>query len=177
MNADFNQDHFALFGLPRRFRLDDAALDSAYRKVASEVHPDRYAHAGDAEKRLALMMATRVNEAYRMLRAPLARARYLLSLAGVDTQEETNTSMPPDFLMAQMEWREAVGDARAARDVGALEEVSANLARERRGYEAELAEALDDRSDTVSAALLVRKLRFLEKLEQEAGDAIEALLF
>ena len=48
-------------------------------------------------------------KAYQTLRNPLKRARYLLSLHGVDTQEETNTAMPMDFLMQQMEWREARG--------------------------------------------------------------------
>lgn len=177
MSADFSQDHFSLFQLPRCFRLDQAALDAAWRIAAAAVHPDRFAAATDAEKRVALMRATRVNEAYQTLKAPVARARYLLQLAGVDTAEDTNTSMPPAFLMAQMEWRENIGDARAAQDVAALERLSHTLRQDVAALVNELAEALDGQQDHAAAALLVRKLRFLEKLDQEIGDAIEALLY
>ncbi|HJV07697.1 MAG TPA: Fe-S protein assembly co-chaperone HscB [Chromobacteriaceae bacterium] len=176
MHVDFSQDHFSLFGLPARFALDLPALEQAWRTAAAEVHPDRYASHGEAEKRMALMMATRVNEAYRTLKSPLARARYLLQLRGVDTQEETNTSMPTDFLMAQMEWREGIEDAKAAGDVDALEALSRDLRGETRQLENLLEQALDQQADLDAAALLVRKLRFLEKLEQEIGDAIETLL-
>ncbi|MBI3146871.1 MAG: Fe-S protein assembly co-chaperone HscB [Pseudogulbenkiania sp.] len=177
MNFDFKQDHFSLFGLPRQFALDAGQLDSAWRTVAAQVHPDRFASASDAEKRAALMMATHANEAYRTLKSPLARARYLLLLAGVDTQEDTNTSMPTDFLMAQMEWREAIGDAKDGRDVEALEKLAHELRSDAASLQQHLKAALDDAGDLDGAAVLVRKLRFLEKLEQEIGDAIESLLF
>lgn len=176
MNPDFNQSHFALFGLPERFVLDREALDRAWRSVAAEVHPDRFANAGDAEKRVALMMSTRVNEAYRTLRSPLARARYMLSLVGVDTQEDTNTSMPADFLMQQIEWREAIEDAAAGRDAPALERLAHELAQAAQRLEQALEQALDHDGDHAGAALLVRKLRFLEKLGQEIDDAMELAL-
>lgn len=176
MNAAFNQNHFALFGLPQRFRQDRAELDQAWRTVAAEVHPDRYAHAGEAEKRVALMMATRVNEAYQTLRSPVARARYLLSLAGVDTQEESNTSMPADFLMAQIEWREAIEDAQSAKDPAALDQLASTLRQETRELEQALETALDQSGDLDLATLLVRKCRFMEKLGQEIDDAAENVL-
>jgi len=177
MSADFSQDHFALFQLPRCFRIDSARLDSAWRTAAAAAHPDRFAAASDAEKRVALMQATRINEAYQTLKSPVDRARYLLQLAGVDTAEETNTSMPAAFLMAQMEWREAIGDARAAANVDALESLSRQLRADVKALEAELADALDSQADHQAAALAVRKLRFLEKLEADLGEALEALLF
>ncbi|OVE48787.1 Fe-S protein assembly co-chaperone HscB [Chromobacterium violaceum] len=174
MNHDFNQDFFSLFGLPRRFAIDAAGLDAAWRAAAAQVHPDRYAASSDADKRSALMLATRVNEGYQTLKSPLNRARYLLQLSGVDTQEENNTRMPADFLMAQMEWRESIDDARA--DVDALESLSRRLRGEVRDLQTELEAALDARADLDAAAVLVRKLRFMEKLDQEIGDAIESLL-
>lgn len=174
---NFNQDFFALFNLPRRFALDRSALDSAYRQIQGEVHPDRFAARPDAERRLALQWATRANEAHQTLRQPLARARYLLALAGVDTAEDTNTAMPAEFLMLQMEWREAMMDARAARDADALETLIREVRADARALEAELAVALDDSGDFAAAASLVRKLRFLEKLEADLGEALEALLF
>ena len=174
---DFNQDFFTLFQLPRRFALDRAALDAAYRRIQGEVHPDRFAASPEAERRLALQWATRANEAHQTLRQPLARARYLLALAGVDTAEDTNTAMPAEFLMLQMEWREAMMDARAARDADALETLIREVRADARALEAELAVALDDSGDFAAAASLVRKIRFQEKLEADLGEALEALLF
>lgn len=174
---DFNQDFFTLFQLPRRFALDRTALDAAYRRIQGEVHPDRFVASPEAERRLALQWATRANEAHQTLRQPLARARYLLALAGVDTAEDTNTAMPAEFLMLQMEWREAMMDARAARDADALETLIREVRADARALEAELAVALDDSGDFAAAASLVRKLRFLEKLEADLGEALEALLF
>ena len=92
---DFNADHFILFGLPRSYRLDPLVLDKRYREIQSEVHPDRFAQAGDSERRLSLQWATRVNEAYQTLRKPLPRAQYLLSLSGHDVDGHSNTAMPP----------------------------------------------------------------------------------
>ncbi|QNM98029.1 Fe-S protein assembly co-chaperone HscB [Chitinimonas koreensis] len=173
---DFSLDHFRLFGLPRAFAVDAQALEAAYRALQSQYHPDRAASLGDADKRLALQAATRINEAFQTLKSPLARGRYLLQLAGVDTQEETNTAMPVDFLMAQMEWREAIGEAKQAGDADALDKLAAGLRRERRALEDELGMLLDQRQAHAEAATAVRKLKFMAKLDQEIGDAIDALI-
>ncbi len=111
-DAAIPRNHFELLGLPVSYTVDAAALDDAYRELQGRVHPDRFASASEAERRVAMQWATRANEAYRTLRNPIDRARYLLGLKGFDTGEESNTSMPPDFLMQQMEWRESVEDGR-----------------------------------------------------------------
>jgi molecular chaperone HscB len=170
---DFSRNHFELLGVPARYALDAADLERGYRELQSQVHPDRFASASEAERRVAMQWATRANEAYRTLRDPVARARYLLSLKGFDTGEESNTSMPPDFLMQQMEWREAVGDAREARDAVALEQLRKDLAGARAEMLSMLARALDGDANYDAGCSLVRKLRFLEKLEQEIDDALE----
>ena len=99
-----SRSYFALFALPDRFELDESALDTAYRTLQSQVHPDRFAHASDAERRVAMQRATEANEAYRTLRSPLRRAMYLLSLRGIDVQSETSTKMEPAFLAQQLEF-------------------------------------------------------------------------
>ncbi|WP_137939040.1 Fe-S protein assembly co-chaperone HscB [Chitinivorax sp. B] len=176
MSIDFRQNHFELFGLPVRFELDLSALEQAYRRVQSEVHPDRYAHLSDAEKRRSLQWATQTNEAYQTLRKPLSRARYLLHLAGVDTQEETNTAMPSEFLMAQMEWREAIMEAKFSQNVAELEQLSRRLRHEVNDLHHTLHTLLDEEGRTDLAATTVRKLRFMEKLDEEIGNAIDATL-
>jgi molecular chaperone HscB len=172
---DFNDDHFALFELPRRFGLDAAALDKRYREIQAQVHPDKFAQAGDAERRLSLQWATRVNEAYQTLKKPLSRARYLLHLADHDVDAESNTAMPPEFLIEQMEWREAVAEARLAREHAELEQLHHRVKqRMTRRYE-QLAELLDERHDYPAAADRVRRLMFLEKLLSEIDDAMVSL--
>ncbi len=175
MSIDIQQDYFALFDLPRRYRIDESALEVAWHGLQAEIHPDRFAASPDAEKRRAMQWAARVNEAFLALRKPLLRARYLLELAGVDAGLETNTAMPSEFLMEQMEWREAVEESRAGGDVDALEQLHQRLCAHTREAFASLARTLDDEHDYVAAAGMVRQLMFVEKLRQEIDDALEAL--
>ena len=169
---DFQQNHFQLFGLPQSYAIDATQLDQHYRALQAQVHPDKSAHLSEAEQRLAMQHSTQVNEAYQTLRNPLKRARYLLSLHGVDTQEDTNTAMPVDFLMEQLEWREAVAEAD---DVSVLEELEARLHRETRALEDELAGKIDTEKNYADAAGLVRKLRFMEKLAEDIHFAYDAI--
>lgn len=168
------QNHFELFGLPARFDVDMAALDAAYREVQGRVHPDRFVNATDAEKRVAMQWATRANEAYQTLRNPQKRAQYLCELNGVDLQTESNTAMPMAFLMQQMEWREALGDARAAKDAEALDELDAQVRGERKQMLARVGEQLDA-GEFQKAAEGVRALMFLDKFGDEVQYAFEAL--
>lgn len=162
-------------GLPAAFAVDAARLERGYRELQSRVHPDKFAAAPAAERRVAMQWATRANEAYRTLRDPVSRARYLLSLKGYDTGEETNTAMPPDFLMQQMELREAAAEARSARDSRALEGLRLSIAAGREDMLRLLGRALDADRNYDAGCSLVRKLRFLEKVDEELDDALEAL--
>jgi molecular chaperone HscB len=172
---DFKADHFALFGVKPAFRLDLSDLDSRYRDIQAQVHPDRFAHAGEAERRLSMQWATHANEAYQTLKRPLERAKYLLHLAGHDIQAESNTAMPADFLMEQMEWREAVMDARNGGDHHELEHLHNRLRGDVTNSYDELAQLLDDSGDHTQATDRVRRLMFLEKLLYEIDDALASL--
>ena len=173
VNRGLTQNHFELLGLPARFAVDPARLEHGYRELQSQVHPDRFAVASEPERRVAMQWATRANEAYRTLRDPLERARYLLHLKGYDTGEETNTAMPPDFLMQQMEWREAVAEARAAHDARGLRKLHTDLAELRADMLRLLERALDADANFDAGCSLVRKLRFLDKLEEEIDEALQ----
>jgi molecular chaperone HscB len=168
------QNHFELFNLPARFEVDQTALDAAYREVQGRVHPDRFVNATDAEKRVAMQWATRANEAYQTLRIPQKRAQYLCELNGADLQTESNTAMPMEFLMQQMEWREALGDARAAKDAEALDALDEQVRRERKERLAQIGKQLDA-GDYDAAAQGVRALMFLDKFGDEVQYAFEAL--
>lgn len=168
------QDYFSLFGLPRQQDVAADQLELLYRDIQARVHPDKHAHQSDSDKRLAMQWATRVNEAYLILKDPLKRARYLLELSGHDVRLETNTAMPPEFLMAQMELREAVAEAKSAGALEALDDQHRRLKKEIRGEYAELQAALDSQ-DFNRAGALVRQLMFQEKLLQEIDDALAHL--
>jgi molecular chaperone HscB len=136
------------------------------------VHPDRFANSGDAERRASMQMTTQVNEAHRTLKSPVQRARYILELNGIDVGFETNTVMPADFLMEQMELREALEGARDAEALGVLER---KIFDDKQVIEAQIAQRIDVARDYSGASDLVRKLMFLEKLDEEINAAYEEL--
>ena len=163
-----------MFGLPMRFAVDPAQLDAAFREVQGQVHPDKHAAAGDAGRRVAMQWSTRANEAYQTLKHPLKRATYLLELRGADIGAENNTAMEPAFLMQQMEWREAVEDATAAKNVDALDQLLGDLREEKKQRYAKLGALLESGADA-PAVEAVRQLMFLEKVEEDIGSSIEEL--
>ncbi len=168
------QNHFELFQLQQRFAIDMSALNAAYHEVQNRVHPDKFAHATNAEKRVAMQWATRANEAFQTLKHPLKRATYLCELNGVDLQTESNTAMPREFLMQQMEWREALDDAKAGKDIYALEKLDAELKAARKAEVAQIGDLLDA-ADFTQAAQGVRQLMFLEKFGEEIDGALQHL--
>ena len=172
---DLKQDYFALFGLVPAFSIDMERLEQAYIDIQARVHPDRFAHLSDTEKRLSMQWATHANEAFRTLKSPLNRGHYLLELRGVDPGFDTNTAMAPDFLMEQMEWREGVAEARSAGNHHELEHLHHRLGEQMRGAYDELGDLFDNAPDYATAADRVRRLMFLEKLLHEIDDAIVAL--
>ncbi len=119
-----------------------------------------------------MQMTTQVNEAHRTLKSPVQRAKYLLELNGVDVGFETNTAMPPEFLMQQMELRDRLEQARDADALGLLEKELSAL---KESMEARIAEFIDARRDFRGASSPVRELMFLEKLDEEINAAYEAL--
>jgi molecular chaperone HscB len=165
------RNFFDLFGLAPAFAIETEALERSYREIQSRVHPDRFAAAGDAERRASLQWTTRVNEAYRTLKDPVQRGRHLLELHGVDVAFETNTQMPPEFLMQQMELRERLEEATERKDATALDELRRELVASKRALERDIAVAIDANNDYAGAVGLVRKLMFLDRLDAEVDAA------
>jgi molecular chaperone HscB len=175
MNPDFRHDHFQLFGLPVAYAIDLAVLESHYRELQTKVHPDRFSRGSEAEKRLAMQWATRVNEGYQTLRKPLSRAVYLLSLRGIEALSERHTAIAPGFLMQQMDWREAIAEARAAADQTALDAVARELRDEIARLEARLHVQLDSARDDAAAAESARQYTFMLKLLDDVRAAQDHL--
>jgi molecular chaperone HscB len=169
-------DHFALLNVPQLQALDGVRLDANYHQLQGRVHPDRHLSASDADRRLAMQWASRVNEAFKTLRDPLSRANYLLKLKGHDTDLESNTAMSVEFLMAQMEHREAVAAARENSDGKALDKLRQTLDNEMTLAHMKLVDLIDQQADYSAALKLVRQLMFKKKLISEIDDALEAVV-
>ena len=96
------QNYFELFNLPERFQLDLEILQENYRAIQKEIHPDRFATSSENEKVQSMIKSTQANDAYQTLKSPIKRAKYILSLH----KSVEKITLPPDFLMQQMEWEE-----------------------------------------------------------------------
>ena len=165
---------FALFGLPERFEVDAAALDAKWKQLQGAAHPDRFATETAAAQRVAMQWAVRINEAYRRLKNPLARAAYLCSLHGVDLQAESNTAMPAAFLMQQMEWRDTLSEAAS---LAAVDTLSDEVVASRNATLASLRSRIDDAAnvDWRAVADTVRGLMFVDKFMSDIDKRVDAL--
>jgi molecular chaperone HscB len=163
-------DDFAVLGLQRRHAVDLEMLDERRRVLQAKVHPDRFAASDAATQRQAMQLSMRVNEAWRRLRHPVQRAAYLCGLMGVPVDAERNTAMPRDFLMQQMQWREALDDASSAQ---ALEGLRAQVANDESRLLERVRQRLDVDGDAKAAAEDVRALMFLGKFRADVEHRIE----
>ena len=169
---------FELFGLQPTFALDRAQLDLQWKSLQREAHPDRFASEGASAQRIAMQWSVRINEAYNRLKDPLKRAAYLCELNGAAVNAENNTSMPPAFLMQQMEWREALDDCKAIKVVDSKIESLEKLLGEVDASQAQVLKqmaALIDVDHNFAAAVgQVRALMFIDKFSQEVQHQLDA---
>ncbi len=170
-----NHSYFELFGLTPQFNLDLSQLESNYRSIQSASHPDRFVTASPAEKLRSMQTATLANEAYQALKNPANRAQYLLALQGIDAIAETNTAMPADFLMQQMEWREAIDNAKQAKDIDALDALLAEMQQEARTLQTSLIDLIDVKKNLPLAVDATRKLIFIDKVFADIKQLIARL--
>ena len=165
-------DYFALFQLKPQFKIDRQALESAYLTVQQKVHPDMHAQASDSDKRVSMQLSALANSAYRTLMNPIQRGLYMCSRNRVDPQLETNTAMPAQFLMQQMEWRETLDDVRD--QPTELDELYKEVEQTRVNLLKEVELAIDEANDFDLAAKQLRALLFIDKFSAELEDAISA---
>ena len=163
---------FELFGVPVQFAQDRAALDARWKELQREAHPDKFAAQGAAAQRVAMQWSVRINEAYQRLKDPLRRASYLCELHGAPIQAEKNTAMPHDFLVQQMQLREALDDAQTVED---LEDIASESLLTAEKQLSKIEHALDISKDFAAAAQQVRSLMFIERFASEVDARIDRL--
>jgi molecular chaperone HscB len=165
---------FELFRVKQQFAQDSAVLDSRWKDLQRQAHPDKFSAQGEAAQRIAMQWSVRINEAYQRLKDPLRRAAYLCELTGAPINAHSNTAMPGAFLMQQMQWREDLDDATNPQAIEALRD---NVEEYRRALLSDCADQLDTRHDPAAAALSVRALMFIEKLLRDLDQRSEQFDF
>ena len=170
MNLQSND--FELFNIPMQFAQDRTVIDSRWKELQREAHPDKFAAQGGAAQRVAMQWSVRINEAYQRLKQPLSRASYVCELRGAPIQAENNTAMPTWFLMQQMEWREALDEANTLQ---AVEEIAVTVNKNGRDLLLKIEHVLDVEKNFIAAAELVRSLMFIERFAREVDARIDQL--
>lgn len=174
-------DHFAIFGLPRRFGIALPALEKRFRELSFQVHPDRFARKAPKERRIALERSTALNDAYRTLKNSLLRATYLLKLNGLKVESDSGGSamgaLPPEFLEEIMDLREGLMEAQADGDTEAARKLLDRV-QDRRGQaiatvDAELRDlpsppASPDPVRLATAGAALAKIRYYDRFVAEA---------
>lgn len=160
MKPASEQTYFSLFSIEPIFAVDVAALEQKYFALQRQYHPDRFVGKPEEERRRALNLSMQVNDAYHILKDPLKRAQYLLSLNGIQVNGEKDTIKPTQPLLIElMELREQLeeGDVAAlAADVAALQ--AQTLAALERAFTAD---------DLTAAAHQAIRLNYLTKLTRD----------
>ena len=124
--------YFSIFALPPHLAVDTAALEKSFYALSRKLHPDRFAARPPAEQEAALAESSRLNDAYRTLRDPIARTEYLLKLEGVELEEQSRAAtdaakaagtqkkqvVPADLLEEAFELNMQLEEMRAAKKMG-----------------------------------------------------------
>jgi molecular chaperone HscB len=170
MSPAADKNYFELYGLPASFNIDLADLADRYRNLARATHPDRFAGGSDAERRVAIQMTAVLNEAFRVLKHPIARAQYLLELRGTGALE---ADVAAAFLVEQMELRERLESARGDRD--GLAQLAIDVGQQLRDREQALATYLAaDTWQATQARRTLQEMQYLDKLRQQLIELEEA---
>ena len=160
-----SRDYFELFGLPAQFDINIDDLAVRFRKLQMRFHPDKFVSAGAVEQRVAAQISADINTGYRVLSNPVSRARFMLERAGMNLEKVERQPMPGDFLLQQMELREAVAQLKQGNDS------------ERTTLNQQVAELYEQHIEAFQVALQAgdfdgagsvwQRLLFVDKLRQE----------
>jgi len=116
--AGGNADYFALFGMPRKLWIEMSALEQKFLRLSWKLHPDNFVNASEEERELSLERSSELNDAYRMLRDPVARVEYLLSIENMRKEGEHKQQAPPELLEEVFDLNESLDELREAKSAG-----------------------------------------------------------
>jgi len=165
-----SQNFFTLLKIPEAFVIDLERLDQNYQDIQKEIHPDRFASFDDETKLESIKKTAQVNDAYQTLKSPIRRAEYMLQLHGMNIHDEKYTSVPQDFLIQQMEWREELEIQK--HNKLALEKLATEIQKNKNDMLNQLPAFFAHKDDLNDAIKITRELNFIEKIEQHIHDAL-----
>ena len=123
-----NADYFTYFGLPRKLWMGMDALEQKFLQLSWKLHPDNFVNTNEREREMSLQRSSRLNDAYRVLRDPVARVEYLLELEGMRKEGAHKQQAPAELLEEVFELNESLDELREARSAGAnLDGLAAKL--------------------------------------------------
>jgi molecular chaperone HscB len=165
-------DYFQFFDLPRNLAIDAKDLEERFYALSRKWHPDLFARKSPREQETALEASAILNDAYRTLKDPIARAMYLLKLEGFEIGEQGAKDVPPELLEEIFELNMALEeDNREAFTSGPSDRFS-----EMRGaVDAELQEKFDawdrahDRSVLAEIRGLLNRRKYISNLIGKAN--------
>ena len=179
-------DRFAVLGLPRKFGVDLATAEAAYKDLSRKLHPDRFAKADPQARKASLARTVELNDAWRTIKDPARRAVYLLELAGfglagddrkagaASSTATRKVEAPPALLMEILELREELGEAHEAGDAAKVAAMADKMRARAAASMAEIGEALDaGRFERAAQALVALRYfqRFLDEVAAHDGRA------
>ena len=175
MEFDFTKSYFECFQLETFFSIDQSVLAEQYQQLQRQFHPDRFVNSNDQEKRLAMQVTSHINEAYKTLKDEQTRARYLLQIHGIEFDEDKDTTQDMEFLVEQMELREAIDAVDQQADaLTALEGLEDKATSQKKQLVQNFQNAYDDQH-WEEAKEAVLKLQFFKRLQNQIASKQEAL--
>jgi molecular chaperone HscB len=145
------RSYFDLFEVPRKLRIEMSALEKKFLELSWKLHPDKFVNASAEEQELSLKSSSELNDAYRVLRDPVARVEYLLELEGMRKEGEHKQQAPPELLEEVFELNESLDELREAKASGGdLASLKSRLEAEEKNFQAKLSEVDALLRDTAS---------------------------
>lgn len=140
-------DYFAVFGLPRKLRMDVSELERSFYRLSRKFHPDIYATKSAEEQQWSLEQTSLLNDAYRTLKHPVSRTEHLLRLEGVVLEAGKNedgsakeSRVPADLLEEVFELNMQLEEMRMNRKMGEDDpQLRADLEKARTTFASQLA--------------------------------------
>lgn len=166
----FKKNYFELFALELDFSQDLEKLRKQYLTLQSQFHPDKVASASGYERQFILQVSTLINDAYQILKNPVTRAQYLLTLENQTPVNNMTYAFDEDFLMQQMALREQIAQLKESTDSEEIASFKKKVQLNISDYEIALSHAFQNKLSTEKINQLICELQFYQKLEKELKE-------
>jgi len=134
-------DYFSIFELPKKLWIEMGSLEKKFLQLSWKLHPDNFVNASETERELSLKQSSELNDAYRVLRDPVARVEYLLGIEGMRKEGEHKQQAPPELLEEVFELNESLDELREAKAAaGDLTALKARLEAAEKNFQEKLVE-------------------------------------